>query len=234
MSRFDEGGAGRSALRRRRSAPLVLLCLLLAVASAAREEGIQPIPAAEAARRVGELATVCGHVASAAHITSVKGSPTFLNLGRPYPDQELTVVIWEAARARFGSPPERAFDGKSICVTGRIQVYQGRLQIIVQSPDQIWIADHTALGEDLSEIERILVKALLSQLGHETDYGTGEWNQETIERTKAFQEASGLTRTGGPDPATLRALAAAVGEIPEADRTMVIRLLLFEIVRRLE
>jgi hypothetical protein len=214
--------------------PFVLLYLLLAMASSAGGEEIQRIPASEAADHLGELATVCGRVASAAYITSVKGAPTFLNLGRPYPDQDFTVVIWESTRARFGRPPERAFDGKSICVTGRIEAYQGRLQIMVQSPEQIRVTDPIALGEDLSEIERILVKALVSQLGYETDYGTGEWNQATIEKMTAFQEASGLTLTGGPDPATLRALAAAVGEIPEADRTTVIRLLLFEIVRRLE
>lgn len=206
----------------------------LAASCAAEADEVQRIPAAEAAHHVGEVATVCGHVASAAYITSVKGTPTFLNVGRPYPDQDFTAVIWESARARFERPPERAFDRKSICVTGRIETYRGRPQIVVDDPGQIWVDDPVGGGEDLSDFERVLVKALLSQLGHETDYGTGEWNQPTVEAVIAFQEASGLPPTGDPDPATLRALAAVVGEIPEADRTLVIRLLLFEIVRRLE
>lgn len=206
----------------------------LSESRAAQAADAPRIPAAEAAHHVGELATVCGHVASAAHITSVKGAPTFLNVGRPYPDQDFTAVIWESARARFERPPERMFDRKSICVTGRIETYRGRPQIVVDDPEQIWIEDPVGGGEDLSDFERVLVKALLSQLGHETDYGTGEWNQATIEATIAFQEASGLAPTGDPDPATLRALAGAVGEIPDTDRTLVIRLLLFEIVRRLE
>jgi hypothetical protein len=192
------------------------------------------IPAGEAVHHVGELATVCGHVASAAHITSVKGAPTFLNLGRPYPDQDFTVVIWESARASFARAPESAFDRKSVCATGRIEMYRGKPQIVVEDPKQIWVEDPVSGRHDLGELEGILVKALLSQLGHETDYGTGEWNQATVEQMIAFQEEGGLAPTGDPDPATLRALAAAVGEIPESDRTLVIRLLLFEIVRRLE
>ncbi len=216
--------------------PLILAVSLCLIAMCAPGRGAEPptIPAAEAIHHVGEVATVCGHVASAAYITSVKGTPTFLNLGRPYPDQHFTVVIWESARSRFERPPERMYDRKSICVTGRIETYRGRPQIVVDDPEQISVETPAGRGDDLSEFERILVKVLLSQLGHETDYGTGEWNEPTVEATIAFQEANRLAPTGDPDPATLRALAGAVDEIPEADRTMVIRLLLFEAVRRLE
>jgi hypothetical protein len=218
---------------RRAAAVTTLLCLTAASGIALGEEAPR-IPASEAAFHVGELATVCGHVASAAYIASTKGTPTFLNVGRPYPDQDFTAVIWGPTRARFEQPPERLFDRKTICVTGRIEAYQGKPQIVVESPDQILVEAPAGGGNALSEFERVLVKALLSGLGHETDFGTGEWNERTVEAVIAFQEESGLTPTGDPDPATLRAMAAAVGEIPEADRTMVIRLLLFEIVRGLE
>jgi hypothetical protein len=192
------------------------------------------IPATEAAHHIGEVAQVCGHVASAAYIASSKGRPTFLNLERPYPDQAFTVVIWGSNRSRFEGPPERLYDGKSICVTGRIETYRGKPQIVAEDGDQIVITSPSGGGGGLSDIERILVKALLAQVGHETDYGTGEWDEHTVEAIIAFQEASHLETTGEADPPTLRALAAAVSEIPEADRAMVIRLVLFEIVRRLE
>jgi hypothetical protein len=212
----------------------IVLVSLIAASACGHASDTPRIPAAEAAHHVGEVATVCGHVASAAHITTVKGSPTFLNVGRPYPDQDFTVVIWESARARFERPPERTFDRKAVCVTGRIEEYRGRPQIVVDDPEQIWVEDPVDAGLGLGELEGILVKALLSQLGHETDYGTGELNQAAVEQLIAFQEERGLAPTGDPDPATLRALAAAVAGIPEADRTMIIRLLLFEIVRRME
>lgn len=214
---------------------LFALAVVLALVSpAALAEGPQRIPATEAAHHVGEVARVCGHVASAAYFGSVKGGPTFLNLERPYPDQAFTVVIWGQNRSRFESPPERLFDGKSICVAGRIETYRGRPQIEVTDPDQIEITTPAGGGEELVEAERMLVKALLSSLGYDANYGTGEWDEGTAEAAVAFQEKEGLPTTGDPDPETLRALAGAVERVPEGERTMIIRLLLFEIVRRLE
>jgi hypothetical protein len=220
--------------------PSVLLlfaaaCLLLAADAAAENTGAPRIQAEEAALHVGEVAEVCGHVASAAHFASVRGRPTFLNFERPYPDQPFTAVIWGSSRSRFEGPPERLFDGKSICVTGRIETYRGKPQIVVEDPSQIVLTTPASGGGGLlSDLERIFVKALLSALGHEANYGTGEWDEPTVESVVAFQEASGLALTGDPDAATMRALAASVGDIPESERTMVIRLLLFELAGRLE
>ena len=208
------------------------LCALLLGATGAGADDVVRITAAEAARHVGEVAEVCGRVASTAHIAAVKGQPTFLNLERPYPDQPFNVVIWESARSRFDSPPERAFDGKDICITGLIETYKGKPQIVVSDPEQIVLVSPPDGGNKLTETERILVKALLASLGHETNYGSGEWDEQTVEATIAFQETEGIATTGEPDSATLRALADAVPGIPDGDRDLVIRLLLFELARR--
>ena len=214
-----------------RAIALAVCALLFAATDVGAGDPVR-ISAAEAAQHVGEVAEVCGRVASAAHIAAVKGQPTFLNLERPYPDQPFNVVIWGSARSRFNAPPERAFDGKNICVTGLIETYDGKPQIVVSDPDQIVMVSPPEGGSELSETERILVKALLASLGHETNYGSGEWDEETVEAMVAFQEAEGMTPTGEPDSATLRALADAVPGIPDADRDLVIRLLLFELARR--
>jgi hypothetical protein len=210
------------------------LCALLLGAVGAGADDVVRIEAAEAAQHVGEVAEVCGRVASAAHIAAVKEQPTFLNLERPYPDQPFNVVIWGSVRSRFDAPPERAFDGKDICVTGLIETYKGKPQIVVTDPDQIVLVSPPDGRNGLSETERILVKALLASLGHETNYGSGEWDEQTVEATIAFQEAEGMTATGEPDSATLRGLADAVLGIPDADRDLIIRLLLFELARRQE
>ena len=214
-----------------RAIALALCALLLGAAVAGADDAVR-IRAAEAAQHVGEVAEVCGRVASAAHIAAVKGQPTFLNMERPYPDQPFNVVIWGSARARFDAPPERAFDGKDICVTGLIETYDGKPQIVVTDPEQIVLVSPPEGRSELTETERILVKALLASLGHETNYGSGEWDEETVEAMVAFQEAGGMTPTGEPDSATLRALADAVPGIPDEDRDLVIRLLLFELARR--
>jgi hypothetical protein len=197
-------------------------------------DGLPSIPASEASHHVGETAMVCGHVASAAFFASVKGRPTFINLDRPYPDQTFTVVVWERARSLFDVPPERLMDGKSICVRGKIEAYKGKPQIVVDDPDQITIAEPAGGGSELLPAERVFVKALLSSLGYDTNYGSAEWDQETVEAVIAFQEDTGLPTTGEPDPTTLRAIAGRVVEIPAEDQELIIRLLLFELVRRQE
>jgi len=89
----------------------------------------------DARNHVGETATVCG-VASASHASTVRGQPTFLNLDRPYPNQIFTAVIWGSERARFGKP-EETYANKRICVTGRIEEYKSKPEIIVRSPSQV-------------------------------------------------------------------------------------------------
>jgi len=219
---------------------LVFVCFLgwAAAATAAvgetGGEGVVHLTAEEAAQHIGETAEVCGRVASAAYLPSVKGAPTFLNFERPYPDHAFTAVIWGTARSRFEVPPERLFDAKSVCVTGRIETYRGKPQIVVEDPEQVRVATQEVGGVSITETEGVLVKALLTFLGHEANYGNGEWDQETVDAAMAFQEQAGIPVTGRPDPATLRALAGEVGGLPESERTMVIRLILFELVRRQE
>jgi hypothetical protein len=216
---------------------MLVIVLAVGLAAAAAAPDAPDVPIAEAGQHVGQVARVCGQVASVAHMASVNGQPTFLNLDRPYPDQLFTVVIWGRSRSRFDSPPEQLYDGKSICVTGTIATYKGKPQIIVEDPAQIVVTTpegSAAGGVVMDDLERVYVKALLAALGYEANYGSAEWDQTTVEATVAFQEASGLATTGEPDAATLRALAEKVGGIPERERTMVIRLILLELARRQE
>ncbi len=67
-----------------------------------------------------------------------KGQPTFLNIGKPYPDEgRFSVVIWDDNRANFSSPPEVYYKGKTIYVTGLVTEYKGVPEIEVKSPSQI-------------------------------------------------------------------------------------------------
>ncbi len=84
--------------------------------------------------------TVEGPVAGTAYAQSSRGSPTFLNLGRDYPDPDrCTIIIWVPNRGKFPSAPEDAFRGETIRVTGTVVVYRGGAQIEVKSPGQIEI-----------------------------------------------------------------------------------------------
>jgi hypothetical protein len=101
-----------------------------AVADAAR------VSPADAINHVGQMAIVCGRVATAKYATSSNRQPTFLNLDKPYPNHVFTAVIWGSDRAAFPYAPESLAD-RRICVTGTIQVYRGKAEIIVSGPAQI-------------------------------------------------------------------------------------------------
>ena len=94
------------------------------------------ISPSEAKDHVGEVATVCGDVASTHYAHSTKGQPTFLNLDRPYPNPIFTILIWGSNRGKFGTP-ENEFRGKRVCVTGKIMEYRGSPEIVADSPAQI-------------------------------------------------------------------------------------------------
>jgi hypothetical protein len=90
----------------------------------------------EAKDHVGEVATVCGDVASTHYAPSTKGQPTFLNLDKPYPNPIFTLLIWGSDRSKFGAP-ENEYKGKRVCVTGKITEYRGSPEIVADSPAQI-------------------------------------------------------------------------------------------------
>jgi hypothetical protein len=94
------------------------------------------IPSSEAKQHVGEHGTVCGMVASSRYASTSHNKPTFLNFGKPYPQEEFTVVIWSDDRTKFGHP-EDTYLRKNICVTGNITAYQGKPEIVARNPAQI-------------------------------------------------------------------------------------------------
>ncbi len=94
----------------------------------------------EAKYHIGERATVCGSVVDTRYASTSNGSPTFLNIGKSYPDPDrFTVVIWGNDRSSFPSAPESYYSGETICVTGLITEYQGGVQIEASTPSQIQI-----------------------------------------------------------------------------------------------
>ena len=113
---------------------LIFAFLIFASVSIAQQEYINPI---DAPKYIGKEKTVCGTVASANYAIRTRGRPTFLNLDQPYPNQIFTIVIWGSDRSGFKDPPETFLRGKRICVTGIIENYHGKPEIIVRSPDQI-------------------------------------------------------------------------------------------------
>lgn len=98
------------------------------------------IPWNEASAHVGETVTLYGLVVGAEYANTSNGQPTFLDIGASYPDKNrLSITIWGKNRAAFSPSPEALYEGKTICVTGEVYLYDGVCNIEITSPDQIEI-----------------------------------------------------------------------------------------------
>lgn len=89
----------------------------------------QSISAAQAKNHIGEKATVCGDIASEHTATNSRGTPTFINLDEPYPNQVFTLLVWGSDRPNVGNLPRTG----GICATGTITEYRGTPEIVLHS-----------------------------------------------------------------------------------------------------
>lgn len=131
-------------MRRSRLFAIPLLAALLAAGVWNETAATDQISASEASHHVSEERTVCGRVASAIYAARSRGQPTFLNLDEPYPRHIFTIVVWGSDRPQFQEPPEGAFRDKNICVTGLINTYRDKPQVVVRQPARIGVQDATA------------------------------------------------------------------------------------------
>jgi len=88
--------------------------------------------AAEAAKHVGETATITDRV-DGVH-QSGKGN-IFLNMGGKYPNQAFTAFIPSSSAGQFSNPQQ--YEGRTVSVSGKITLYHGKPEIVVNSPSQV-------------------------------------------------------------------------------------------------
>jgi hypothetical protein len=104
-----------------------LTCAALAVAQAPPN-----YTASEAAKHVGEIATVTDRV-DGVH-QSGKGN-IFLNMGGKYPNQAFTAFIPSGSSWQFSNPQQ--YEGRTVSVSGKITLYHGKPEIVVTNLSQI-------------------------------------------------------------------------------------------------
>jgi DNA/RNA endonuclease YhcR with UshA esterase domain len=119
----------------RGAARLATLLCALGLAGSIGSADAAVISDQDALRHVGQSVTVEGVVTG----THVSGKGTeFLDFGSRYPSQDFTVVIFSRSEAELGDIAR--FYGKRLDVSGTIELYRGRPEIIVRSAAQIRIA----------------------------------------------------------------------------------------------
>jgi DNA/RNA endonuclease YhcR with UshA esterase domain len=109
-----------------------VLTLLAVICAASINAQSSNYTAVEAAKHVGETATVTGMI-DGVH-QSGKGN-IFLNMGGKYPNQAFTAFIPSSNAAQFSNPQQ--YEGRTVAVSGKIALYKGKPEIIVNSPSQI-------------------------------------------------------------------------------------------------
>lgn len=114
---------------------MLSLLLMLALSSAALAQ--KEIPLQDVARHVGDSVTLTGKVYGGRFFPQGEGRPTLLNLGAPYPNQLLTVVIRGTARPQFSFVPEKDLLNKDVRVSGKVELYKGKPQVVIYSPEQL-------------------------------------------------------------------------------------------------
>ena len=70
-------------------------------------------------------------------MSSAKNTPTFLNLGGDYPNSPVTILIWGDSRINFKQKPEDYYNGKNICITGKVVMYKGMPEITANKESDI-------------------------------------------------------------------------------------------------
>jgi DNA/RNA endonuclease YhcR with UshA esterase domain len=104
----------------------------LGLVSAAMPAGAETISPADVKAHAGQTVTV---EAAVSDVHTGRSGVTFIEIGGRYPDNDFTAVIFAADATKF--PNAGTLDGKTVIISGPVQLYQGRPEIILKSADQL-------------------------------------------------------------------------------------------------
>ena len=113
--------------------PLFFLLIFALSAGPLLSAGEPPIEPSDAPNHIGQSVTVSGLVVAV--FVSKRGN-VFINFGDKYPNQ--TFTGWVPAGTPLASDPSlQLLQGKTVKITGVIELYHGKPEIRITSKDQI-------------------------------------------------------------------------------------------------
>jgi DNA/RNA endonuclease YhcR with UshA esterase domain len=92
----------------------------------------QTIGPAETKAYVGKPVTV---EAAITDVHTARSGATFIDMGGEFPDNEFVAVIFADDAAKF--PNASSLEGKTVTITGTVQMYQGKPEIVLKSASQL-------------------------------------------------------------------------------------------------
>jgi len=100
-------------------------------------EAQQEINLKDVKNHVGDSVTIRATIYGGKYFELIKGSPTFLNVGAAYPKAPITLLIWGETRSQFKIPPEEYYQMRQEFISGKIVLYNGKPEIIINSTYQL-------------------------------------------------------------------------------------------------
>jgi len=96
----------------------------------------QTVPLDSVINYEGKIITVCAKVMDT-YVSKTNEGTTFINFGNPYPKSTFTVVIFEADLPNFKYTPSVNLKEKNVCITGKVKIYKGKPEMIINKEEQI-------------------------------------------------------------------------------------------------
>lgn len=100
----------------------------------------QTVPLDSVQFYVGKTITVCSKVQST-FVTKGEKKTTYINFGKPYPNNTFTAVIFSSDSAIFKYNPSEYLKAKNVCITGKVELYKDKPQMIIKKEEQIRVIE---------------------------------------------------------------------------------------------
>lgn len=97
---------------------------------------LEHVPTRQANYFIGQDCNVCGKVVATRYNKHSKNGITYINFDEHFPNSPFTAVIFGKHRINFSYEPEVYLKDKLVCVQGKVQLYQGKPQIVATNEKQ--------------------------------------------------------------------------------------------------
>ena len=89
---------------------------------------------------IGDSVKLMAKIYGGKYFETASNAPTLLDVGAHYPNSPLTLVIYEDVRKQFKNAPEIFYTGRNEWITGKIELYKNKPQIVIHNTNQIYDA----------------------------------------------------------------------------------------------
>ncbi|MBA2761448.1 MAG: outer membrane beta-barrel protein [Segetibacter sp.] len=154
---------------------LIAVCTIIGNSLLAQRK----ITSAEALNNIGSIVTICDNIVDAIYLENAPNKFTLLRMGGVYPNQKLTIVIDEKNRSNFPPRPEIFYLNKTICVTGRLELYRETPELEIFSPSDLARSADSVPGNPAPIITNVPSIEYMPEFDFEAGMSVGTMNGAT-------------------------------------------------------